>query len=276
MERALTRRRIKKRSPLADESQIIAKPADHHLAVLQHQLGNRAVQQLLNQQRQVQTPGPVQRKSKEEQTEREAREPTPIGDIKIEKAEVEYFDIRGETIDEVVRQLQDDRNWYQYKYEIKPRIEEGQVIEVDVRVLTKIRVPRWMDLDWDKAPNFEREHWQRVLESFPVHEDKFEDETELPRQWLIGSGWKDAPDTLKNSWRGVLQSMQNREEHLIETVHRRAMTLQKRLMNQPETQVKEIFDRFIKDVQQEQEQYQRQREPGWEKKVSVNASTLVQ
>ena len=276
MERALTRRRIKKRPRLPDESQVMAKPADHHLAVLQQQLGNRAVQQLLAQQHQAQSAAPVQRQSEEEQKEEEAQQPPSIGEIKIEKAEVEYYDIQGETIDEVVRQIQDDRNWYQYKYEYQPKIKDGLVTQVDIRVLTKIRVPRWIDLDWQKATNSERERWLQILESFPIHDDKFEDETELPQQWLLGPAWKDAPDALKNSWRGLLQSMQIREENLVETIRRRAITLQKRLVNQPETQVKEVLDKFIKEVQLEQEQYNRQREPGRRQKVSLNVSALVQ
>jgi hypothetical protein len=276
MERALTRRRIRKRPPSPDESQVIAKPGEHHLAVLQQHLGNRAVQQLLAQQHQLDSSAPVQRQSEEEQKEEEAQQPPSIGEIKIEKAEVEYYDIQGETIDEVIRQIQDDRNWYQYKYEYQPKIKDGLVTQVDIRVLTKIRVPRWIDLDWQKATNSERERWLQVLESFPVHEDKFEDETELPQQWLLGPAWKDAPDVLKNSWRGLLQSMQIREESLIETIRRRAMTLQKRLVNQPEAQVKEVLDKFIKEVEQEQEQYNRQRELGRRKKVSLNVGALVQ
>jgi hypothetical protein len=276
MERALTRRRIRKRPPSPDESQVIAKPGEHHLAVLQQHLGNRAVQQLLAQQHQLDSSAPVQRQSEEEQKEEEAQQPPSIGEIKIEKAEVEYYDIQGETIDEVIRQIQDDRNWYQYKYEYQPKIKDGLVTQVDIRVLTKIRVPRWIDLDWQKATNSERERWLQVLESFPVHDDKFEDETELPQQWLLGPAWKDAPDVLKNSWRGLLQSMQIREESLIETIRRRAMTLQKRLVNQPEAQVKEVLDKFIKEVEQEQEQYNRQRELGRRKKVSLNVGALVQ
>lgn len=276
MEHTLTRRRSKKRPPMPDESQVMAKPVNHHLAVLQQQLGNRAVQQLLAQQGQGQTSAPVQRQSDKEQKKEEVQEPPPVGKIKIEKAEIEYYNVMGDSLDEVVHQVQNDRNWYQYKYEYQPKIKNGLVAEVDIRVLTKIRVPRWIDLDWRKITNSEGERWQQILETFPIYEDKIEDKTELPPQWLLGPKWQDASDTLKNTWRGMLQSLQNREEHMVETIHRRAMTLQKRLINQPEPEVKELFERFMKELQLEQEQYQRQREPGRRKKVSLNVSALVQ
>jgi hypothetical protein len=93
---------------------------------------------------------------------------------------------------------------------------------------------------------------------------------------LQGGAWEDAPNALKTDWRAMLQDFQDQEETLLDTLRRRALVLQQRLLNQPENGVNAIFDEFMDDLEDEEKEYERQREVGEEPDISLGGNVILQ
>lgn len=243
------------------------------LAVLQQQVGNRAVQRMLAQ-RQGQAADQTGRQAEEK--ERAAKAQVEAGEVKIERPKIEYYDVSGDNLTEVTRQLLPKDKWYQYDYRYRTKTENGVVTRVDVTVTVTVQLPRWTGLGWEQASDFDKLEWLRMLQLLDVDQDVYRDVTKLSQQWLLGPDWKKAPDTVKGQWRAMLQALQTREQTYVDIVRRRVLVLQQRLLNQPEAQVKAVFEQFTKDVKIEQEMYNRQTEFGQKSKVSLGASTMLQ
>jgi hypothetical protein len=236
------------------------------LAFLQRQIGNRAVQRMLAQ---------CQVQSQAEKEKKAAKAPVEAGEVKIEPPKIEYYDVTGDSLPEVSRQLLPKGKWYQYGYRYQIKAEKGVATRADVIVTITLRLPRWSGLGWEQAPDFDKVEWLQMLQSLDVDQVRHQGITRLPQRWLPGPGWEKTPDTVKGEWRGMLQALQTREQGCVDIARRRALVLQQRLFNQPEANVKAIFDQFIKDLKVEQEAYNRQTEFGQEN-ISVGASVIVQ
>jgi predicted secreted Zn-dependent protease len=236
------------------------------MTVLQHNIGNRAVQGLM-----------VQSQHQVNEEEKVPNQPASLGKVVIERPIIQTYDVNGNSLDEVMVQVKTHKDWLRYEYEYDPKVKNGVVSEVDVTVKITIQQPRWVGTNLEHLTPTARSQWQEVLEFFQAPEEKHETTTELPSMWLPDPGWKEAPDSIKNTWRGMLQAMQNHETSLFDIASRRSLVLQKLLLNQPENQTKAIFDKFITDQKKEDEQYAKQREPGKEQqKVSINPNDMVQ
>jgi hypothetical protein len=238
---------------------------------LQRQVGNRAVQHLLAQREAKEQP---EQKSPE-RDESVEKAPVTVGQIKIERPKIEYYDVSGNTLRDVSKQVLEGGEWYEYEFDYDAKSEKGVVNQVDVTVSPTLRLPRWKGPGWEQASDREKIEWQRMLSVMEVPPEKFEDETELPAVWL-DPNWEVVPDTVKGEWRAMLQSMQGEEKGYIDVVHRRALVLQQRMLGRPDGQVTEIFDEFLKDLKVEREKYDRQTKFGVKKKVSLGASAMVQ
>jgi predicted secreted Zn-dependent protease len=241
------------------------------VAQLQRQVGNRAVQHLL-----------AQREVKEESGQKPAptdekveKAPVTLGQIKIERPKIEYYEVSGNTLLDVSKQVLEGGEWYEYEYDYDVKSKKGIVTQVDVTVSPTLRLPRWRGPGWEQASDREKVEWQRLLSVMEVPSEKFEDETELPAVWL-DPNWEVVPDTIKGEWRAMLQSMQGKEKGYIDVIHRRALVLQQRMLGRPDGQVTEIFDQFLKDLKVEREKYDRQTKFGVKKKISLEASAMVQ
>jgi predicted secreted Zn-dependent protease len=271
MERRLTRkiakrwkRREDEHSPVlpARESSLQARS---DLTALQQQVGNRAIQGLM-----------IQSQRQEEDEKKAPNQPASLGKVTVEKPRVEIYDVHGNSMDEVMAQVKARKDWLRYEFEYNPKMDKGVITEVNVTVRITIQQPRWVGANLERMSPATRTQWQQVMESFQLPEEKIENDTELPQQWLIGAAWKDAPDALKSTWRGMLQTMQNRELSPLDIASRRALVLQKQLLNLPENQAKAIFDKFLKDLKKEDDQYARQFEPGKKQKISLSPTEMIQ
>jgi predicted secreted Zn-dependent protease len=239
------------------------------VAQLQRQAGNRAVQHLLAQREEKKAQGPP------ETGESVEKAPVPVGQIKIERPKVEYYDVSGSTLLDVTKQVLEGSEWYEYEYDYDVKSKKGTVTRVDVTVSPTLRLPRWRGPGWEQASDREKVEWQRLLSVMQVPPQKFEDETKLPAVWL-DPNWEVIPDTVKGEWRAMLQSMQGEEKGHIDVIHRRALVLQQRMLGRPDRQANEIFDQFLKDLKVEREKYDRQTKFGVKKKISLEASAMVQ
>lgn len=246
-----------------------AKPARDRfgLMTLQQQVGNQAVQRLLAQRQTEQ-----QAKGDNAQA---AKEPVELGQVKIEKPEVKEYEVTGENLQQVSGQILPPEKWYEYEYQYNPKIENGVVTEVEVIVLITIHVPRWVGPGWERAADTEKMAWLKLLETLGVGEDKYEDVTELPKQW-VGVDFSQAPDDLKGEWQKVLLEFQKNEKTPLDIALRRVLVLQQRLLAQPENRVKEIFGKFEEDVRKEEVAYKEQREVGQIQQVTLEREVLVQ
>jgi hypothetical protein len=266
-QRALKRRG--KRRRLDDEELVKPRTVNRDsdrvgLTLLQQQVGNRAVQRMLTQR-------------EAEDKEKTARAPVELGEIKIERPKVEYYDVTGSSVSEISGQLLPPGQWYEVEYHQTPRLEHGVVKQVDVEAAITIRLPRWTGPGWEHATDLDKMAWLEMLQSVEVDpEAEYEDVTTLPKKWLLGPAWEKTPDTVKGEWRAMLQAVQTQEKSPLDIIRRRAMVLQQRLINQPEKQVKAIADQFTKDLKTEQELYNRQMEFGRENKIALNASNMIQ
>jgi predicted secreted Zn-dependent protease len=238
---------------------------------LQRQVGNRAVQHLLAQREEKKEPEP----KPPEKDESVEKAPVTVGQISIERPKIEYYDVSGNTLLDASKQVLKSGEWYEYEYEYATKSEKGVVAQVDVTVTPTLRLPRWRGIGWEQASDREKAEWMRLLSVMEVPPAKFEDETELPTVWL-DPNWEAVPDTVKGEWRAMLLSMQGEEEGYADVIHRRALVLQQRMLGRPDGQAKEIFDQFLKDLKVEREKYDRQTKFGEKKKISLEASAMVQ
>ncbi len=231
---------------------------------LQQQVGNLAVQRLL-----------AQRQAGEQQNV--TRTPVDVGRVKIEKPRIEYYEVTGGSLPEACSQVLPPEQWYQYEYRYTPKVENGKVTRVDVIVTVTVQLPRWVGPGWEHAPDADKVEWLAMLQALHIDpDDSYDDITRLPPQWLLGPNWEQAPDAVKGTWRAMLQALQIQEQGPVEIARRHAMVLQQRLLNQPEAQVRTIFDQFMKDLKIEQEAYSRQTEFGLEQKISLDIEIIVQ
>jgi predicted secreted Zn-dependent protease len=236
------------------------------MAALQQNIGNHAVQGLMAQ---------AQHQANED--EKMPNQLASLGKVVIERPIIQTYDVNGNSLEEVMVQVKAHKDWLRYEYEYDPKVKNGVVAEVNITVKITIQQPRWTGANLERLSPAIRAQWQELLKFFQAPEEKHETATELPSMWLPGSSWNEAPDTIKNTWRGMLQAMQNHESNLFDIASRRSLVLQKLLFNQPEGQINAIFDKFIQDQKKEDEQYTKQREPGKEqKKVTISPDDMVQ
>jgi hypothetical protein len=267
----MPRRRLRKRRKrrrLEEEHATLGPVASgapsSRLALLQQQIGNRAVQRMLTQR-------------EGEDKEKAAKAPVELGEIKIEQPKVEYYEVSGSSLPEVAGQLLPPDQWYECEYRQTPQLEHGVVKQVDVEVTMTIRLPRWTGPGWEHATDRDKMAWLEMLQTVALDpEEEYEDVTTLPKKWLLGPGWEEAPQAVKGEWRAMLQALQTQEKSPLDIARRRAMVLQQRLINQPEKQVKAIADQFMKDLKIEQELYNRQMEFGQENEIALNATSMIQ
>lgn len=249
---------IKARPPKIDKDQL-------GLRILQQQIGNQAVRRLLSQQ---QGEGKKNKSAKEE--------PAEIGEVKIEQPEIEYYKVDGNSLPQVSSQVLPPGQWYQYEYQYHPTVEQGQVVQVDIEVKVTLRVPQWAGQGWEQATEADKAGWLQLLQSIKGEPEEFEEGMKLPNQWLLGSQWEQAPDKAQKAWQDHLQTFREQEKSYLDITRRRAMVLQQRLLNQPESMVTTIFDQFMKDLKVEQDLYDQQLKLGQEQKVSLSAEAMLQ
>jgi hypothetical protein len=238
---------------------------------LQRQVGNRAVQHLLAQREEKKEP----EQKPPEKDESVEKEPVTLGQITIERPKIEYYDVSGNTLLDVSKQVLEGGQWYEYEYDYDTKSKKGVVTQVDVTVSPTLRLPRWKGAGWEQAADREKTEWLHLLSVMEVDPDKFEEETELPTVWL-DPNWEDVSDSVKGEWRAMLQSMQGEENGYADVIHRRALVLQQRMLGRPEGQATGIFDQFLKDLKVEREKYDRQTKFGEKKEISLGASAMVQ
>jgi hypothetical protein len=244
------------------------------VALSQQQLGNRAVQRLLAQGDGAALLNPqVQRESEQEQDKTESQ--IKVGQIEIEKPEIEHYDVTGNTLGDVSEQILPDDKWYEYRYEPRYKADKGVINRVDVTVHITVHLPRWVGDGWESASNADKVEWLRLLQSLDIgNEKESTSDTLLPRDWL-GVEIDELDDQLRSTWKGMMLEMQAQELSPLSTARRRALVLQQRLYGQPENQFKTIVDRFNKELWVEEEAYAKQMQMGERKKISVGTSALL-
>lgn len=110
----------------------------------------------------------------------ERRSP-PQGKITIRSPRVEYYDVTGATLEEVLDQLDPDE-WghcaanYRYTYSATG----GRTTRVNVTLTLTIRLPRWRGAGWRAASRPAREEWNRMVAALRAHEDHH---AEIARTW---------------------------------------------------------------------------------------------
>jgi hypothetical protein len=209
--------------------------------------------------------------------EKEAQQvPVGLGKIKIERPKIEYYDVTGTSVREVADQLLKNDEWYEYEYKYALKVENGVVVEVNVLVIPTIKLPRWEGPTWQQSSDRDKSEWLKMLAAMDIDPSlKIEEDSALPGLWL-DPDWETAPKSVKGEWREMLQAMQKEEEGYADILMRHAIVLQQRMYGQPESQVKSIFDQFLKDLKKEREKYDRQMEFGKRKRISLEASAMVQ
>jgi predicted secreted Zn-dependent protease len=239
------------------------------VAQLQRQVGNRAVQRIMEEK--------VPEEKKPPAADKDAKKaPVSVGQIKIERPKIEYYDVTGSSLAEVSKQLLKSDEWYEHEYDYDIKAKDGVVAEVDITVTTTIKLPRWQGPGWAQASDRDKVEWLRMLTAMEVDPNaKFEKDSGIPAMWL-DPNWESVPETIKGEWRAMLQLMQRDEKGYPDTVRRHAMVFQQRLFGRPEGQVKSIADQFLKDLKVEREKYDRQIKFGENKKISLETSAMVQ
>ena len=266
----INRQALRRKRHLKDEetsSQRPAKPPKgHFMMALQRQVGNRVIQQMIAQR---------QANEQAKQDEATAKLPLHAGQIKVEKPEIEEYEVSGNSLVELSEQVRSPKEWYEYDYQYNSKVENGLITQVDVTVMTKVRLPRWVGPGWDNAAEADKLAWLEILSGLAGREDEeYDDMGQLPRQW-IGVNWDEAPEALKGEWQGMLQEMQSNEQRRLDMILRRMMVFQQRMLNQPENQINTLVDQFLKDVEVEEEGYNKQREFGQTQQIVLNPDTLV-
>jgi hypothetical protein len=204
-----------------------------------------------------------------------AKEPVEAGQIKVEKPQIEEYEVNGGTLAEAAAQILPPEKWYEIEYQYQPKIENGVVTRVDVTVLTRIHLPRWVGSGWTHAPDIDKASWLAKVSRLGGGLEKWEDVGRLPAQF-IGLDWATTPEPVKNAWRGMVQEMHNNEQKLLDLIRRRVLMLQKRLLGQPSDQHKAIFAQFLQDLAIEEAAYNQQREFGREQKIVLSLDNLIQ
>ena len=271
MVRRILQRRKKRRRRRDDEEPLKSRQgrsSEDRLGVmaLQRQVGNQAVQEMLGQR---------QAAEQTDQDSQTAQDLVEVGQIKIEKPEIKEYEVTGESLDQVTNQILPAEQWYEYEYEYDPKVENEAVTQVDVAVRITLHLPLWVGPGWERASDLEKMAWLEMLKSFGNAEDEQEAETLLPQQWL-GVNWEQAPEALKAEWLKMMLEFQTEERTPLDIAHRRAVVLQQRLINQPEENIKEIFDKFWEDLEQEETAYNEEREPGQIQQITLEPDTMVQ
>ncbi len=266
----ISQRALRRKRHLRDEegsSQRPTKPRrDHVMMTLQRQIGNQAIQQMLAQR---------QAAEQAKQDEATAKLPVDAGQIKVEKPEIEEYEVSGNSLAEISEQVLPPEEWYEYEYQYNPKVENGVITQIDVVVMTKIRLPRWVGAGWDNASEVDKLAWLQMVGALVGGEDEeYDDMGQLPQQW-VGVNWEEAPEALKAEWRGMLQEMQSDEQRRLDMILRRMLVFQQRMLNQPENQVNTVVDQFLKDVEVEEEGYNKQREFGQIQHIVLNPDNLV-
>ena len=244
------------------------------VALSQQQLGNRAMQRLLAQVDGAALLDPqVQREPEQEQDKTKSQ--VRVGQIEIEKPEIEHYDVTGNTLRDVSEQLLPDSRWYECRYEPRYKADKGVISRVDITVHITVHVPRWVGDGWESASNADKVEWLRLLQSLDIgNEKESTSDTLLPRAWL-GVEIDELDDQVRSTWKGMMQEMQTQESSPLSTARRRALVLQQRLYGQPANQFKAIVDRFNVELKVEEEAYAKQMQMGERKKISVGASALL-
>lgn len=246
--------------------------SSHPMIELQRQAGNRAVQHLLANQEEAQ----AATRPSEEEAQRDPKELVKAGEIKIEQPVVEYYDVTGNNLVEVSRQLLQEGKWYEYDFTYDTKVEDDVVTRVDVTISTVLHLPRWTGPGWEQATEGDKAQWTRLLQFVEQdQEDEYEDEGLIPAQW-VGVDWEEVPDKVRGEWRSLLQTTQAQEHSRVQLLQRRAMVLQQRLLNLPENQIKEVYDQFLKDLKIEEDAYARQVKFGKQERVSLSTDALLQ
>lgn len=269
----LSRRKIRRRRAPEEESSLKSRPVNRSgdrfgLISLQRQVGNRAIQQLIAQR---------QAAEQADQDDEAAAKAPPVeaGQIKIEKPEIEEYEVQGGNLAEVSNQVLAPEKWYEYEYQYNPKVENGVTTQVDVLVKTKIRLPRWVGPGWEHASEMDKGMWLGLLKEVVGDEEEYDRMGETPQQW-VGVDWDKAPERLKNEWRAMLQEWHSKEQSRLDIVLRRVMVLQQRMLNRPQEQLNTIFDQFQKDIEEEEEAYNKQRAFGQVQKIALSNQAMIQ
>lgn len=260
----MTARRRRRRRKSDDEERVGPRPVGRQnkqsgVMALQHHIGNRAVQRLLAQR----------------QAQQEAAAPVEVGQIKIEPPQIEHYEVSGNSLPEVTGQLLPPEQWYKFDYRHRPTVENGVVTRVDVTVTVTLRLPRWVGPGWEQAPEGHKVAWLGMLKELAGNNESVEEMGMLPGQW-VGINWDDAPPTMQSQWRAMLQEMQIGEQTLVDLVKRRVLVLQQRMLNRPEEAVNKIFEQFQRDVEIEEEAYNKQREFGQNRQITLGTDAMMQ
>ncbi len=255
--------------PIGPKSMVISA----NLAFLQKQIGNQAVQRMLNQGR-LGAEAQVQRQVEAEDPEKLAKIPVEVGEVTVEAPKIEYYDVQADSLADLLEQAQEKKDWQQEQYEYALKAEEGVVTEVNVTVVPILKLPRWTGPGWDAAADVEKLEWLKILESLGIEEYEYEDVNNLPSS-LVGLNWETAPDVLKNQWQVMLQTMHGEELRHLDIIHRRVLTLQRRLFKQPEAEAKARFDQFLKDLKIEEMAYHKEEMFGQQEKISLGVDLMV-
>lgn len=229
------------------------------LMALQQQVGNQAVQRLLAQRQAA--------------TEKKPEEPVETGQLKIEKPVIEEYEVNGNSLAEISDQILPPEKWYEDEYQYKPKVENGRVTQVDITIIPKIHLPRWVG-GWDRTSAENKAAWLKILKMLLGEGEKIEDLLELPHQWL-GVDFKQARPELKGPWQALWQEKQNEERDHQDILRRRAMVLQQKMLNQPVDQLKAIFDLFQQSLKIEEAAYAEQTEFGQEQQITLSADEMV-
>lgn len=235
------------------------------LMALQRQVGNRAIQQMITQRQ----------TAEQEQQAEAANVPVEAGQVKIEKPEIEEYEVNGNSLAEVAGQVLPPEQWYEYEYQYNSKVENGVVTQVEVIVKTKIHLPRWVGASWEHATEVDKLAWLELLNRLVGDNEEYDDMGQVPRQW-VGIDWETAPPALKNEWQGMLQELHSNEQTRLDIILRRVLILQQRLLNRPEDQINAIFDQFQQDLEVEEEAYNKQRAFGQDEKIILGTDVMIQ
>lgn len=103
------------------------------------------------------------------------------GEVTIGEPEVEYYDVRGSSLAEILPQL-DPEEWgrcnYQFDYTYDS--EEGRSTRVNIELTLHIRLPRWGGEGHNSASDAAKAEWERMLGVLEAHEDHH---AEIARTW---------------------------------------------------------------------------------------------
>jgi|GEM_PF-3063464 len=159
--------------------------SERDLTSLQNQIGNAAVQRLLDEQHglQAQQGNDSQALVQNALQRREEQKPEvqpANGQVTIEEPIIDYYDVGGSTLAAVATELDSDE-WGRcaYSYEMSYESTNGKATKVDITLTLTIRLPRWQQ-GWSNASDAAKAEWNKMLEALGVHEEKH---AEIARNW---------------------------------------------------------------------------------------------